>query len=101
MAKLKFFERESIIWQCRSVTATEKLVLLALNQYADAEREICSPSTKKLAEACCLTRATVSKSLATLVEKGMIEKTSRYDGNAQISNMYFVDFIKISGCGNE
>ena len=99
MAGLKFVQRGALIWALTNdhVSLTEKMVLLALNQYADAEGWHCYPSTTKLAKDCCLTRPTISRVLSGLAKKGFIEKTPRYAESRQTSNFYRINYEYIGG----
>jgi DNA-binding MarR family transcriptional regulator len=65
----------------RGVTASEKLLLLALANYAD-EDGACFPSQARLAEDACLSLRTVVTLLAALEERGLIarERRTRRDG---------------------
>lgn len=60
----------------RGVTASEKLLLLALANYAD-ENMTCYPSHKRLAEDACLSSRTVQTLLAALEERRMISRMRR------------------------
>lgn len=66
----------------RGVTASEKLLLLALANYAD-EDMTCFPSQKRLAEDACLSPRTVLSLLSDLEERRMIsrERRHRSDGS--------------------
>lgn len=60
----------------RGITASEKLVLLALANYAD-EHMRCWPSQKRLADDTCLTERTMRTVLASLEKRGMLSRTER------------------------
>lgn len=60
----------------RGVSPSEKLLLLALANYAD-ERMQCWPSQRRLAEDTCLTDRTVRALLAKLEREGTISRTER------------------------
>jgi hypothetical protein len=60
----------------RNVTASEKLVLLALANYADEDMR-CWPSQKRLAEDTCLTDRTMRTVLAALEERGVVSRVER------------------------
>lgn len=61
----------------RGVTASEKLLLLALANYAD-ENMTCFPSQKRLAADACLSPRTVLKLLSDLEERRMISRDRRH-----------------------
>ena len=58
------------------ITATEKMVLLALAHHAD-EAAICNPSQQTVAEICGLSRKSVNETIAKLVKTGLVEIVSR------------------------
>lgn len=60
----------------RGITATEKLLLLALANYADENME-CYPSQKRLAEDTCMTDRTVRAAFKSLEDRGMLERSER------------------------
>lgn len=60
----------------RGITASEKLVLLALANYADENMQ-CFPSQKRLADDTCLTERTMRTVIASLTERGMLSKVER------------------------
>lgn len=66
----------------RGVTASEKLLLLALANYAD-ENMRCFPSQGRLAEDACLTPRTIRSTLLALEQRGIIsrEQRKRADGS--------------------
>lgn len=61
----------------RGVTASEKLLLLALANYAD-ENMTCFPSQKRLADDACLSQRTVLNLLADLEARRMISRARRH-----------------------
>lgn len=61
----------------RGVTPTEKLLLIALANYADEEFR-CFPSQRRLAEETCLSERTIRTALATLEASGMISRAERW-----------------------
>lgn len=70
------------------LSAHEKLVYLYLANCANEKRQAC-PSMNKIAKKCSVSRSTVKKVIATLIEKGWISKENRHfeDGNYN-SNLY-------------
>lgn len=88
---------QAIAWaiQQRAGGPTEKAILMALANYADANGE-CWPSYKTLADDCEVSRRTVIRVMERLVESGLIEKRpdSRTNGG-DTSNIY-----RIAGCQN-
>ena len=69
----------------RGVTASEKLLLLALANYAD-ENMTCFPSHKRLAEDACLSTRTVLTLLASLEERQMIVRRQRFRSDGSRSS---------------
>tara|TARA_R110002020_G_scaffold296603_2_gene512166 strand:- start:203 stop:685 length:483 start_codon:yes stop_codon:yes gene_type:complete len=60
------------IWALRGLSATEKLVLLALAQFADKQGTNARPAQSTVAEMCGITDRTVRRCLTVLVTKGHI-----------------------------
>jgi DNA-binding MarR family transcriptional regulator len=92
--RYKTHERYAIVWGLKKerVSATEKFVLLALNEHADDDGGNCSPSTNTLAEETGYTRECVSKVIARLSEKGLISISKRFENGAQKSNNYKLNY---------
>ena len=82
----------ALSWALRrdGIRPTEKLVLLALADYADRNNE-CFPSITTLAATVGVHKSTVQRSLSTLVDAGHIAKNvrTRPDGS-QTSNSYTI-----------
>lgn len=95
--RYKPWERQKIVSGLRApqVTSTEKFVIMALNEHADADGGNCFPSTTTLAEETILTRQTVSKALRSLEAKGLIKVMPRFKNNAQVSNNYKLIYEKM------
>ena len=75
-------------WSVPDVSPAQKLVLLALANYADS-RGKCWPSIKTVSKKTCLARRTVTRALETLTVAGFVKagRRSRDDGS-QSSNIY-------------
>jgi len=75
-------------WSVPDVSPAQKLVLLALANYADS-RGKCWPSIKTVSRKTCLARRTVTRALETLAVAGFVraDRRSRDDGS-QSSNIY-------------
>lgn len=84
----------------RGVSPSEKLLLLALANYAD-ENMRCYPSQKRLAEDTCLSDRTVRSLLAGLAERRMISRTERQrqDGSraSDIVTLHFAGSVDANG----
>ena len=65
------------IWRVDDVTATQRLVLLALCSCADRSGANSYPSQATLARMCVCTTRTIRRTLADLIAKGLIEKTGK------------------------
>ena len=83
-------------WSVPDVSPAQKLVLLALANYAD-ERGRCWPSIRTVSDRTCLARRTVSRALETLGKVGLVkvDRRNRDDGS-QSSNIYQLPVKK--GC---
>ena len=85
----------------RGIAPSEKLLLLALANYAD-EHLRCYPSQQRLADDTCLSKRTVRTLLASMEERGMLSRESRIreDGSrgTDIITLHF-DRAQISGGG--
>lgn len=62
--------------ELRGIKPTEKLVLLALANYAD-EQMRCWPSQDRLADDCCMTGRTIRTALSGLEKRGIIARSPR------------------------
>ena len=81
-------------WSVPDVSPAQKLVLLALANYAD-ERGKCWPSIRTVSERTCLARRTVSRSLETLGKAGLVKSVTRSrDDGSQSSNVYHLPIKK-------
>ena len=75
-------------WSVPDVSPAQKLVLLALANYAD-ERGKCWPSIRTVSERTCLARRTVSRALETLGKAGLVKSVTRSrDAGSQSSHSY-------------
>jgi biotin operon repressor len=91
---LSHFDREGIIWRCHA-PSSQKLLLLALNSFVDGEGK-CYPGVERLAQMMGASTATVKRAIRELESEGIINRQSRRAGGKQTSNLYTVDFGKIS-----
>jgi hypothetical protein len=71
--KRTWFTRQDEIWEADGFTSTERLVLLALNRYAN-DKGAAWPKIATLARLTCLSRRTVQRVLCTLVERGEVRR---------------------------
>jgi DNA-binding transcriptional MocR family regulator len=60
------------IWRLENVTASQRLVLLALASFTDQRGANAYPSQATLARMCCCNRSTVQRALAALIRRGLI-----------------------------
>jgi DNA-binding transcriptional MocR family regulator len=60
------------IWRLENVTASQRLVLLALASFADERGENAYPSQATLSRMCCCSRSTVKRALVELIARGLI-----------------------------
>jgi predicted transcriptional regulator len=82
-----------VIEAVRGLRPSERLVLLVLANYADAQKATCWPSLGRLAEQCEVRVETVRRALKRLEEIGLVIRTERYDpAGGQPSNLYTLDF---------
>lgn len=70
----------SLIWATQDISATEKLVLLALHFYSGRTSKGSSISVSELAKKCSLARPTVSKTIKKLVDRKLLVKKESKDG---------------------
>jgi hypothetical protein len=77
----------------RGLRPTERLVLLVLANYADAQNATCWPSLNKLADQCEVRKETVKRALRRLEAAGLIATDERFDRSGrQTSNLYILQF---------
>ena len=69
------------------IPSSEKLVLVALSRYADAEGA-CYPSIARLARDTSFTTNTVTRCVGMLSRRGLIEKCARSTSRGRTSNSY-------------
>lgn len=92
---LTHFKREEIIWECESVTANEKTLLLALNSFVDGDGE-CYPGQARLAKMCCLTDRTIRNLLVTLEGREIVQRSRRNTKRGhRTSDKYRINFLKL------
>lgn len=76
--------------------SSERFVLLALANYADAEGK-CWPAYATIAERTALSRRTVIRCVESLIEHGYLRRRSRQrDDGESLSNYYWIDFGKLN-----
>lgn len=83
------------------LTASEFVVYCYLVKCSDKSHR-CFPSRRTIARQCNISVSTVDKALNGLIDKGLIEKTSRFDFSKeqqQLSNIYTLNRIQ-TGAGN-
>jgi DNA-binding transcriptional regulator YhcF (GntR family) len=66
----------------------DKMVLIAIAHYASDKDRTCWPSINSLAIDCCLSYRSVSRSLKSLEELGLIKRIHRFKKGAKTSNAY-------------
>jgi len=71
------------------IPSSEKLVLVALSRYADAEGA-CYPGIGRLAQDTSLTTRTVTSCVGALSRRGLIEKRTRSTSRGRTSNSYIL-----------
>lgn len=84
---------EATSWAYRQwLDPMTKLVLVAIANYADHETGEGWPSLNAMIGLTCMSRRTVQRHIATLVDKGLLVKSERYtDRGRQTSNLYRID----------
>jgi hypothetical protein len=65
------------IWRLPDVTASQRLVLLALASFTDQNGANAYPSQSTLARMCCCSRSTVKRALAALIAREVIIPTGK------------------------
>lgn len=86
-------EREGIIWSFPG-KSSEKIILLALNTYVDAEG-FCHPGVETIGKMVGMSRSAVFRNLKILEGIGILYKEEIYLDGRQTSNDYVVNFRKI------
>lgn len=91
-------------WQL-NVTPTEKLILLALANYATEDGTKCFPGQRKISAMTCLDERSVRRTLAALDAKGYILRSPRRRANGtRTSDEYeliFIQAVTLSGSGKQ
>lgn len=85
----------------QGLTASEFVVYSYLARCSDKSHR-CFPSRRTIARQCNISVSTVDKALNGLIDKGLIDKTSRFDFSKeqqQLSNIYTLNKIQ-TGAGN-
>ena len=86
-------EREGIIWKFPG-KSSEKIILLSLNTYVDAEG-FCHPGVETIGEMVGMSRSAVFRNLKILEGMGVLYKEEIYLEGRQTSNDYVVNFRRI------
>ena len=68
------------IWRLPKVTATQRLLLLALASFTDRNQANAYPSQSTLARMCCCTTRTIRRVLSELIAMKLIEKQGKARG---------------------
>lgn len=76
-------------WQVPDVTSTQRLTLIALADYADADWS-CFPGQDRLARQACVSRRQMVRVLAQLEERGLIRREARFRGDGKRSSDRFI-----------
>lgn len=80
------------VWELSGISATEKLVLLALADDANYESGECWRSQGRIAERCGLSRQTLNRSIKSLVSRGLLTSQRNFDSDGrQKNNTYWVN----------
>ena len=75
-------------WNIECLNSSERLVLVALADYANKEGK-CWPALKTLAQRCCLSVRQIQRILNKLTAKNFLKKIHRYGANnKQVSNIF-------------
>lgn len=72
------------IIDCNTLLCAEKMTLIALSKFGDAEGKRCFPSLNQLAEYAGLSRPHVWRMLQVLREEGLISETGRTTNNVPV-----------------
>ena len=91
---LRFDERMRAIWAL-DCSATETLLLIALNSHGDGEGQNIFPSVQTLAWETKTSKTTVCRLTQGLCKKGFIKKSFRMKDGHRTSNDYQIDFSAI------
>lgn len=73
------------VWEHPGINSTQKIVLLALADWANDEG-MCWPSIQRIADKCCLTTRAVQKALRAMEEMGLL----RYEDGVHKSRTYWI-----------
>lgn len=92
---MKSYQRREAIWQTNRPSPTEKLILLALEDFCGDNLD-CFPSQATLAKMTGYNTKTIQRALRSLEAKGLIETATRYDADGrQTSNNYVLRFAQM------
>lgn len=72
-----YHERAALVFGAAGLSPAERLVLLALSHHLGGSSSSAWPSRRRLGEMCGLSRATVSRALASLAERGIVSSVQR------------------------
>ncbi len=92
---LKHYQREQIIWES-NLTGNEKLLLLSLNSFVDANGE-CWPGQELLARMCSFTDRTIRNLCKQLEAKSIIQRHRRFNNQGfRTSDRFSILFDSIA-----
>lgn len=75
------------VWDMKGLTATEKLILLVMADYAN-DNGVCWPSQGAIADKCDCSRQYVNQTIGKFEKDNVLVKESRFKDNAQTSSLY-------------
>ena len=78
------------IVQNKELNANDKLVYLSLNSRIDLDTGICCPSIKQISQDASISPISVKRSLAKLVDLGLIKRTEDEDEQGFPVTMYLI-----------
>jgi len=71
-------------WKIKGVTGPEKLILLAIADRHNADTGECYPTLGRIADDTCMSRDTVKRATAAIVEKGIISRSLVSDSSGRV-----------------
>ncbi len=87
--KIVVWSFNDAVWKS-DLDTTAKLVLLAIERYANNQTQSCFPTVRTLAKDASCSSRTVFRKFNELKEAGFLEIEPRYKGNEQISSVYWL-----------